>query len=66
MMGFLDEIAADMKAKEIKLEEGDEIAYVLDDAVVLLEMQPGKHLAVKVLAGEPERLAIKTNLLEEE
>lgn len=65
MLSFMKSIFEDMKRKEIRLEEGDEAAYILDDAIVLLEMAPGRELKVKIIAGEPEWLHIKTNLLEE-
>lgn len=46
-------------------EVGDMEAYVLNDAVVVVSMEDGKELKIKVCAGKPTYLDITTNLTKE-
>ena len=64
-----DGLAAVAKAYKEKygcMEPGDEAAFVLNDAVVLLSMDAERTLKFDVIAGEPDRLDITLDLLEKE
>jgi hypothetical protein len=47
-------------------EEGDEMGFVLNDGIVIVSMEEGRHLKVKVLAGTPKKLDLSLGLVEED
>lgn len=66
-MDFLEKVFDHHKAeceKHGSMEEGDEFAYVLNDAVVVISLNDGQ-LKVNVILGTPERVDITTGMLEE-
>lgn len=48
-----------------KMDEGDTVAYVLNDGVIVMSMEEGRELKINVVAGEPERLEVNLNLVKE-
>lgn len=50
---------------DAKLEDGDEIAAVYNDGVIIISFENNK-LGIKVVAGEPYRIDFNLDLLESE
>ncbi|WP_163530978.1 hypothetical protein [Halobacillus ihumii] len=63
-MDFLSVVLKYVREEYGQLEEGDEIAIVLNDAVVSVSLEDAT-LGVRVIAGEPDRLDISTGLIAE-
>ena len=62
----INEIGKVYKEKYGSMEIGDQAAFVLNDAVVVLSMEEGRTFKINVIAGEPNRLDITLDLLEKE
>lgn len=62
----INKIAETYLEKYGKIEPGDEAAFVLNDAVVILSLDEKRTLNIHVIAGEPDRLDITLHLIEKE
>ena len=62
----INKIAETYLEKYGKIEPGDRAAFVLNDAVVILSMEPGRNLKIDIIAGEPDWLDITLDLIEKE
>lgn len=65
-MGAVAFILSYFNAQERELNEGDSVAFILNDGVVVLRMMEGRELKIHAIVGDPEYLNVDRNALKEE